>query len=379
MKRHFIALFVIIFGVTVLAATQLQAQEPRPFPPQDHSEDVVCGGLEAPNLLQNPSFEGDYSPYVPPGGHPDCPTGTCNSVQMADGWTPYWLSPHDTNNTDIANPEYKPATTADVPVRVHEGDRAQQYFTTFRTHEAGFYQTVSVTPGKVYCFGIWGHAWSSNNDDAHTSDSELEQRIGIDPTGGTDWQSSNIIWGGARQYYNQKDNAPYVENAFGPFTLVVRAEAEQMTVFTWAQPIWPVAHNDVYWDSAILLEAPEEPAMTVSRHSFTILEQTDDAGLYNLPVDISFAQDPGVIWYATVEDGNTLDVTLWPMVAEGAAGRGDDDLEITFATDAYAPGSYNATITVTSEPAVPGTPATVNVSLHILDEIINHYLPLYRH
>ena len=56
MKRHLIALIVIIFGVTTFAATQLQAQEPRPFPPQDHTEDVVCGGLYAPYLLPNPSF-----------------------------------------------------------------------------------------------------------------------------------------------------------------------------------------------------------------------------------------------------------------------------------------------------------------------------------
>lgn len=380
MKRHFFTLVAIIFGVTALATTQLQAQEPRPFPPHDHNEDVVCGGLDAPNLLQNPSFEGGYSAYVPPGGHPDCPDGTCNTAQMADGWTPYWRSHNPADPPEIIRmPEYKPAEASQDPPRTHHGDRAQQYFTFSSTHDAGFYQQVSVTPGKVYCFGIWGHAWSSSNDDAHTSDSELEQRIGIDPTGGTNWQSSNIIWGGARQYYNQKDNQPYVDNAFGPFTLVVRAEAPQMTVYTHSKPFWPVRHNDVYWDNAILLEAPEEPAITLSQHSFAIMEQTDDSGLYNLPVDISFAQDPGVIWYATADEGNTLDVTLWPMFEGGAAGRGDDNLEITFATDAYDPGSYSATITVTSDPAVPGIPATINVSLYVRDQVIENYLPLYRH
>lgn len=378
MKRHFFALVVVLLTVTTLATTQLQAQEPRPFPPQDHNEDEVCGGLDGPNLLQNPSFEGDYNVYVPPGGHPDCPTGTCNSVQLASGWTPYWLSPHDTDNPDIVNPEYKPASTADVPVRVHEGDRAQQYFSTFTTHEAGFYQQVSVTPGKIYCFGIWGHAWSSKNDDPHTSDSELEQRIGIDPTGGVDWQSPSIIWGGPRQYYNQKDNGPYVENAFGPFTLVVRAEAPELTVYTWSRPIWPVDHNDVYWDDAILLEAPQEPAMSVSTPIIAIMEQTDESGLYNLPVDISFAQDPGVIWYASREDGNTLDVSLWPMLGDGAAGRGDDDLEIRFNSAAYDPGSYHAAVTVVSDPTVAGSPTTINVNFHVRDQVSKTYMPLFR-
>jgi hypothetical protein len=294
---------------------------------------------------------------------------------MADGWTPYWVS-HDPSDPPeiIRMPEYKPAESGLVPPRTHDGNRAQQYFTAFSTHEAGFFQQVSVTPGEVYCFGIWGHAWSTEQDDPGFNDSELEQNIGIDPSGGTNWQSANIIWGGPKQYY--VDPVDPTINPYGPFTLVVRAEGSQMTVYTWSRPQWPVDHNDVYWDDAILLRAPVEPAMSLAPHSFAIFEEPADQALYDLPVDISFAQDPGVIWRASVEDGNTLDVTLWPMVGDGAAGRGEDDLRITFSSMAYGPGSYEATINVVSEPEVAGSPATINVSLNIFEEIYETYLPL---
>jgi hypothetical protein len=293
---------------------------------------------------------------------------------MADGWTPYWLSPHDTDDNDIHNPEYKPAEVGQDPPRTHDGNRAQQYFTSYSTHEAGFYQQVAVTPGQVYCFGIWGHAWSSDQDDPRFTENDLEQKIGIDPGGGTDWQSQDIIWGGAKRYFYELGDV----NGYGPFTLAVRAEASQLTVFTWSRPVWPVKHNDVYWDDAILLRAPVEPAMSLSRQGIAIVEQTAESGLYDLPVDVSFAQDPGIVWYASVEPGNTLDLTLWPMVGDGAAGRSDDQLRITFNSQAYAPGYYSATVTVESEPAVAGSPATIDVSLFIADEIYNQNLPLYR-
>ena len=374
MMRHF---FILLFAVLVamIAATGVMAQDQPDFPaPQNHLVDAVCAGLDGANLLQNPSFEGEYSAYIPPGGHDDCPTGTCGTAQMADGWTPYWRSHNPSDPAEIIRmPEYKPADAGQDPPRTHDGDRAQQYFTPFSTHEAGFYQQVSVVPGNFYCFGIWGHSWSSSDDYPFTSDSEIEQNIGIDPTGGTDWQSQDIVWGGPKQYYHEIGE----DNAFGPFTLVVEAQSSQITVFTWSKPVWPVKHNDVYWDQAILLEAPEEPVMSLSRHGIAIVREPGSA-LYNLLVDISFVQDPGLTWSATADTGNTLDVTLWPPVGPvggNAAGTGDDDLSIRFSTESYSPGSYNATVTVESHPPVTGSPATVNVSLHIFEEIHNIYLP----
>ena len=375
MKRQIVMLVgLLLIVIALLAGGKLAAQEPAPPAPQDHREDVVCGGLNRPNLLQNPSFEGDYSAYAPPGGHQDCPSGVCQTAQMADAWTPYWLSPHDTDNPDIHNPEYKPAEEGLDPPRVHHGQRAQQYFTAFSTHEAGFYQQVSVTPGQIYCFGIWGHVWSTDTNDPFFSEGFMEQRIGIDSTGGTDWQSDDIIWGGGRRYRIDIPNG--VTNAYGPFTLVARAEASYITVFTKARPDWPVRNNNAYWDEAILFQAPVEPAMNLSTNSFAMRELPPEAKTYNLDVDVSFEQDPGVIWRASVNPGATLDVTLWPMVGAGAAGTGNDDLTISFNSTAYGPGAYEATMSVVSEPQVAGSPATVTVRLLIFEEFHDVYAPL---
>lgn len=373
MKRALISFVALFLVLTSFAGRDaLTAQEVEPQQPEDHSEDVVCGGLQGPNLLDNPSFEGDYHPYVPPGGHQDCPTGICNSVYMADGWTPYWLSPHDTENPDIHNPEYKAAESWWTPPRTHDGQKAQVVFTTYSSHEAGFYQQVSVTPGALYCFGIWGHAWSAERDDPRLNDSELEQNIGIDLTGGTDWQSEDMIWGGPKQYYYDE---PGEENAFGPFSLVVRAQTPQMTVFTWSRPIWPVKHNDVYWDDAVVLRVPVEPQMGLSREHIVVLEQPATGGTHTLAVDVNFSQDPGLTWRASVVGGATLDVTLSPAVEDGAAGTGNDELLVSFDSSAYGPGVYEASITVSAEPAVTGSPATIDIRLHLVEEIYRTYAP----
>lgn len=377
MKRALISLMALILLLTWFAGSErLTAQELEPQNPEDHTDDVVCGGLQGANLLQNPSFEGAFHPYVPPGGHPDCEHGICQTAQMADGWTPYWRSHDPVDPPEIIRmPEYKPAEDEWVPARTHDGERAQQLFTSFSTHEAGFYQRLSVTPGAIYCFGIWGHSWSSSNDTASTNDSELEQNIGIDPMGGTDWQSGDVIWGGPKQYYYDE---PGEQNAFGPLTLVVRAQTSQMTVFTWSRPVWPVKHNDVFWDDAIVIRAPEEPVMSLSHTSVGVLELAAEAQSHTFPIDISFAHDPGIVWRATVDAGGTLDVTLGAAAEDSAAGNGADDLLVNFDSTGYAPGAYEATVTVSSEPDVAGSPATIQVSLHVVEEIYGVYAPLIR-
>ena len=112
------------------------------------------------NLLQNPGFEGTYSAYVPQTAqeHADCPLGICNTAQVPSGWRPWWVKAR----TSDANPEYKPA--APFANRIHSGSNAAQYFSFYRTHEAGFMQLVCVPANAVVQFNIWGHDWLSNGD-----------------------------------------------------------------------------------------------------------------------------------------------------------------------------------------------------------------------
>lgn len=207
---------------------------------------VLAGGNG--NLVENESFEGQYSAYIPPNGHPDCPAGICITAQMAPNWTPWWRS-HDPNDPDwiIRMPEYKPADPIfNDPPRVRTGQAAQQLFTFFSTHEAGFLQKVPVFPGFTYQFQIWGHSWSAQDDDDAYSgpqDGKLYQKVGLDPTGGDDWQSNNIIWSGERMQYD----------TYGLFEISATAQAPTMTVYVYSRPNFAVKHNDVYWDDAKLV------------------------------------------------------------------------------------------------------------------------------
>ena len=199
------------------------------------------------NLLQNPGFEGSYSAYVPQTAqeHADCPQGICNTAQVPSGWRPWWVKARSSD----ANPEYKPA--APFANRIHSGSNAAQYFSFYRTHQAGFLQQVNVPANAVLQFSIWGQAWLSNGD-ALTSDSNvfINMRIGIDPTGGTDPNSANIVWSGLVQPFD----------AYQQISIQAQAQGDRVTVFTYSQAAYPLKHSDVYWDDATLYVIGQEAA-----------------------------------------------------------------------------------------------------------------------
>ncbi len=203
------------------------------------------------NLLTNPSFEGPYGPYVPPAPHPDCPLGTCATAQTAAGWTPWWQTVAYLDPAIYGNPEYKPAEAKDFAVRVRSGERAQQYFNFGRTSTAGVYQQVTVPANSLVSFSVWGQAWSTGrdwsgpySDVTYSAEPTLvNMRVGIDPTGGVDPFSPNIVWSGTAHPYDQ----------YALFTVEARATGSVVTVFTYSSPSEPRKHNDIYWDDASLV------------------------------------------------------------------------------------------------------------------------------
>ena len=371
-----LALFVVTLSVV---ATLTQASERPPSAAEQaaahpgratytlrrpHMEGVApeCKG---PNLLQNPSFEGEYSAWEPPDGHPDCPAGICTTAQMAEHWTPYWRS-HDPDDPPwiIVNPEYKPAESVFVnPPRVRSGDRAQQYFSFFTTHEAGFYQSAPVEPGSEYCFSIWGHSWSAgDDDDAFTGpeDGIMQQRVGIDLTGNTDWESGTIQWG----------EMLVVPDFYDAFLLRGVAQSDLMTVFAYSQPMWAVKHNDVYWDDARLVKVALDPVRSV-----VFLEETGEQGFTELLWPINLSGPADLAWTAEIQPGaNIPGLSLSRLT--GSAGQ---NTRMSIDSTGAAPGAYHATIIVTASEAVAGSPATINVVLTITDEIKGLHLPTITH
>ena len=146
------------------------------------------------------------------------------------------------------------------PPRIHSGNQAFQCFTFFGVHDAGIYQRVDgLEPGTRVRATAWTHAWSSNADDPHHSQTEgggkwnFEQFVGIDPTGGTDPWADSVVWSEARNVYDEYEKLPPVEVQVG--------DAGAVTVFLRSTVQYPFKHTDVHWDDAVLtaVGAPEEP------------------------------------------------------------------------------------------------------------------------
>lgn len=225
------------------------------------SEPVFAQGE---NLLVNPSFEGEYSAYIPESGQEqtDCPLGYCNTAQIPAGWKAWWTKEKPTD----VNPEYKPAERNVAGARVRSGDRAAQYFSFWSTHTAGLRQQVTVPENSTVRFAVWGQTWLTEEDNSIVSDyaGTANMRVGIDPTGGSDIYSPAIVWSG---YVTPFDNYQY-------FEITAQAQGSTVTVFTFAapgvnpnSPEYGFKHTDVYWDDAELIvvgagSAPPPPGDT---------------------------------------------------------------------------------------------------------------------
>jgi hypothetical protein len=259
-------------------------------------------------------------------------------------------------------PEYKPADPTFMnPIRVRSGEAAQQYFTFWRTHEAGFYQRVAVTPGVTYCFSVWGHSWSADDDDDAYSgpfDGVLNQRVGIDPTGGTNWQSGSIVWAPQRTQYDY----------YGLFMVEATSQAPFVTVYTHSRPMWPVKHNDVYWDDARLTpgSAFVDPAGPLG-----LVAEAGSPWSVNRGLTIQLGCDPSIGWQAALAPGGTLNPTL--SATSGAAG---ESLVVTINSSGYPVGNYQATLVLTANPPVPGVEVEVPLFLIVVEDFQQTYLPL---
>lgn len=261
---------------------------------------------DGPNLLVNPGFE---SPYGKQCCHTESvfpPNTPIDEIQAAFGWRGWWLEPRYpdfpptcTGCTSWHRPEWREA--APYPNRIHGGANAQKYFTFYSVHEAGMYQQVSgVQPGQRLRFGVYMHAWSTNGNSLTSTvkDNDLDMRVGIDPTGGTDGFSGRIVWSAP---FNTYDN-------WVLYTVEAVAQSSTVTVFTHSKPRWGLEHNDIYVDDASLVvvggSSAPAPAATLAP---TVAPTTAPAASTQpTPVPTAIpAVSPSFTSY-TVQRGNTL-------------------------------------------------------------------------
>ena len=100
------------------------------------------------------------------------------------------------------------------PANVKSGERSQEITFDFIQAEAGIYRLAQTIPGHRYQVEAWGK---------HVrSDSPVELSLGMDLTGGEDWQAASVMW----YPWNETGEDVWVHTQ-----VTVRASGETLTVF----------------------------------------------------------------------------------------------------------------------------------------------------
>jgi LysM domain len=191
---------------------------------------------QSANLLVNPGFEGLYARQC-------CETSSnfaawtpLERINVSYGWTAFWIEPDAShpNKCDGCTPWSRPEYVASTFVR--NGTNSQSWFLAYSVNEAGVYQRVAVTPGQRLQFStyLYGYTNPGNN---------IDMRVGIDPTGGTNPYSSNVVW-----------SPGYAAlNSWLLFAVEATAQAPAVTVFIYARPNWAYPSSAIYTDDASLI------------------------------------------------------------------------------------------------------------------------------
>jgi hypothetical protein len=149
-------------------------------------------------------------------------------------------------------PEFTFVSEIAFPYRVHGGGQAQKYFTWGRMHQAGLMQQVgNIQPGARLRFSIYMEAWMCYKfelcDHGKVSDQpgNMHLKIGIDPTGGDNPFSPEIVWSQEQAAWDH-----WVQ-----FQVEAVAGSSTVTVFTHSRADWDWAraNNDVYVDDGSLV------------------------------------------------------------------------------------------------------------------------------
>lgn len=268
------AAFLAVLPLTVLAASGQADTTPQPAASETLGPNLLTnGGMDGKYVKQCSARDGQPWVQVP------CPADYNSEVaivkqwettQIPYGWSAWWQQP-DRNFSDPNyfnnfpaycaprpstpdncrawhNPEYRdtlggPQETG--PERKVAGDNSQKYFTFYSVHEAGIYQVVSgVNPGDHLRFSAFQEGWSTGTNDPFHSDlgQRMNLQVGIDPTGGNNPWSPNIIWSAPAESFDK----------FSQFTVDAVAKSNIVSVWTKSKPNMALQHVDVYVDEASL-------------------------------------------------------------------------------------------------------------------------------
>lgn len=204
------------------------------------------------NLLVNPGLEGigraidNSSPNWNNWTRDTFSGAQYGEIFTPEGWVTWW------QEGEYGRPEChviaKESPFLD-PMRIYSGYYAAKCFTYNRRQNAGHFQVVrNVAPGTVVEASYYAHAWSCGEDTTNTLSCgdpySFYFRVGIDPNGGTDPFSPNIVWSSLYYHYDKF-------GLVGPVQATVGGSGA-VTFFTNHYAKWPNTHNDAYTDNMIL-------------------------------------------------------------------------------------------------------------------------------
>ena len=215
---------------------------------------VAAAPVQQQNLLANPGFEGGWHWQ-----------GDSFLGKVADGWVAWWVedsidkSESDPDFWRNQRPEYGlVGLEYYMPDQVHSGAQALQYGKRYATHTAGVYQQVSgITAGSKLLFSAWGFVFGS---DKSKTPGWVHMKVGIDPTGGTNVFSGNVVW--SPEYNPIAINSG---SAWQQMSVEAVAQNSTVTVFVYSSPDWPMDDGlTAQWDDTSLLVTgtAEEPTAT---------------------------------------------------------------------------------------------------------------------
>lgn len=190
------------------------------------------------NLLVNGSME---QPYYGQGS---------STRTVPNGWT-LWVG----EGAPVAFPHTD-------RVQVRDGSVSWNLNLGYAKFTAAGYQRVSgLTNGEVVKLTAYGWVYTCNNTVTscvianapyRQSDTAAgaQLKVGIDPTGGTDPNSANIVWSAVAAPYDQ----------WAEMSITAQMKGTDATVFLWMTQSAPLALNNVYWDQASLVRTSEAAA-----------------------------------------------------------------------------------------------------------------------
>lgn len=222
------------------------------------------------NLTQNWGFEEGFK---------------ANGVGL--GWKPFVLSGTVTYANTI---EYF------WPGAEHTEGETSQLIISKTAFTAGLYQQISgVTIGQPYAAKAAMLTFFESSAPP-TNDGTMEKLVGIDPYGGTNPNSSNVVWSPVDAH----DEAPWVD-----VRVAAVARSTTITLFVRVNCLEPVGHpsldNQVFIDAVMLAQAPTVSASSPPASyspTFTVTWEDGQAapGGYIVKYDVQYQDDVNNTW-----------------------------------------------------------------------------------